>query len=132
MRPITLTMSAFGPYAEETVINFDELGQNGLYLITGDTGAGKTTLFDAIAYALFDESSNKDARDFKMFRSTYADEKAKTFVELVFENKGKTFKIHRDIKVSKKGDFSSAAALYDSDGNLISLRASEIRFPSPS
>ncbi len=126
MRPITLTMSAFGPYAEETVIRFDEFGKSGLYLITGDTGAGKTMLFDAIAFALFEKSSG-EARDYKMFRSKYADDKAKTYVELVFENKGKTYKIHRDIKISKKGEASTAAEFYAEDGTQLSSSRTDIK-----
>ena len=57
MRPITLTMNAFGTYLEETTIPFEQFGTSGLVLITGDTGAGKTTIFDAISYALYGETS---------------------------------------------------------------------------
>ena len=68
MRPTKLIISAFGPYAERTVIDLDRLGTNGLYLISGDTGAGKTTIFDAITYALFGRASGDSRDDTKLFR----------------------------------------------------------------
>ena len=72
MRPVILTMSAFGPYADKTTVDFNKLGSDGLYLITGTTGAGKTTIFDAITYALYGTASGKNRKD-SMFRSNYAD-----------------------------------------------------------
>lgn len=95
MRPIKLTVSAFGPYAGKTVLNLDELGANGLYLITGDTGAGKTTIFDAITYALYGEASG-DTREVSMFRSKYADAETPTEVELVFSYDGKIYTVKRN------------------------------------
>ena len=95
MRPIKLTVSAFGPYAGKTVLNLDELGANGLYLITGDTGAGKTTIFDAITYALYGEASG-DTREVSMFRSKYADAETSTEVELVFSYDGKIYTVKRN------------------------------------
>lgn len=97
MRPHKLTISAFGPYAGKTEIDFDKLGSNGLFLITGNTGAGKTTIFDAITYALFGEASG-NARNDSMFRSTYANESTPTYVELEFEYAGKQYKVRRSPK----------------------------------
>ena len=95
MRPIKLTVSAFGPYAGKTVLDLDKLGENGLYLITGDTGAGKTTIFDAITYALYGEASG-DNREASMFRSKYAEATTPTEVELVFSYAGKTYTVKRN------------------------------------
>lgn len=94
MRPQKLIISAFGPYAGLTEIDFDKLGTNGLFLITGDTGSGKTTIFDAITYALFGEASGEE-RDNTMFRSLYAAETTPTFVELEFKYAGKQYKVRR-------------------------------------
>lgn len=95
MRPIKLTVSAFGPYAGKMEFDFDKLGTGGLYLITGDTGAGKTTIFDAITYALYGDPSGNN-REVSMFRSKYADIKTPTFVRLVFNYKGKEYTIERN------------------------------------
>ena len=95
MRPIKLTVSAFGPYAGKTEFDFDKLGTGGLYLITGDTGAGKTTIFDAITYALYGDPSGNN-REVSMFRSKYADIKTPTFVRLLFNYKGKEYIIERN------------------------------------
>lgn len=95
MRPIKLTMSAFGPYASKTVLDLDKLGTSGLYLITGDTGAGKTTIFDAITFALYGEASG-DNRESTMFRSKYANAEIPTEVELAFQYAGKEYYIKRN------------------------------------
>lgn len=94
MRPLTLTMSAFGPYAGVTSLDMSRLGTEGLYLITGDTGAGKTTIFDAITFALYGEPSG-DTRESAMLRSKYAAVKTPTYVELTFENAGKRYNVRR-------------------------------------
>ena len=84
MKPVKLILSAFGPYAENTEIDFERLGGQGLYLITGDTGAGKTTIFDAIVFALYGEASG-DVRKSDMFRSKYARDDVPTFVHFISE-----------------------------------------------
>ena len=88
MRPLKLTIAGFGPYAGVQELNFETLGNSGLYLITGDTGAGKTTIFDAITFALFGEASG-DNRDPSMLRSKYAKAEDPTYVELIFSYDGK-------------------------------------------
>ena len=95
MRPLKLTVSAFGPYAKKQVIDFSGLGEQGLYLITGDTGAGKTTIFDAITYALFGAPSGEN-REVSMLRSKYADDETKTEVELTFCYAGKEYTVRRN------------------------------------
>ena len=126
MRPLLLKMSAFGPYAGNTVIEFDKLGDKGLYLICGDTGAGKTTIFDAICYALFGEASGK-LRDVSMLRSKYADDATPTEVELLFLHNDKEYRIVRNpeyYRPSKRGEGLTKqpqdACLYMPDGNVIS------------
>ncbi|MCR5292103.1 MAG: SMC family ATPase [Eubacterium sp.] len=126
MRPISIKMSAFGPYAGSVEIDMERLGENGLYLITGDTGAGKTTIFDAICFALFGEPSGPN-RDTGMFRSKYASPETPTEVEMVFLHAGKKYTVKRNpeyMRPSKKGDGVTKqvaeAELNLPDGNVVS------------
>jgi exonuclease SbcC len=95
MRPIKLIISAFGPYAKQVTLDLNKLGESGLYLITGTTGAGKTSIFDAITYALYDEPSG-DIRKDSMLRSKYASPEQETFVELTFVCKERTYTVRRN------------------------------------
>lgn len=95
MRPIKLVISAFGPYADKTEIELNQLGKNGLYLICGDTGAGKTTIFDAITFALYGEASGEN-RQASMFRSKYASPQVPTEVILTFMYGDKEYTVKRN------------------------------------
>ncbi len=117
MRPIKLTMSAFGPYAGKTVLELDKLGTHGLYLITGDTGAGKTTIFDAITFALFGAASG-DNRTPDMLRSKYADPETPTEVELVFDYAGKTYTIRRNPEYERPAKRGDKFVLQKADAEL--------------
>ena len=120
MRPITLTMSAFGPYAGQVVLDLSKLGDQGLYLITGETGAGKTTLFDAITYALYGEPSG-GTRDASMLRSKYAKDDTPTFVELTFSCKGQMYRVRRNpeyLRPSKNSKTAFTTQKADADMSL--------------
>lgn len=95
MRPIKLIISAFGPYADKCELDLSKLGQEGIYLITGDTGAGKTTIFDAITFALYGQTSG-GIREQEMLRSKYADKNTPTFVEMTFSYKQQIYTIRRN------------------------------------
>lgn len=125
MRPIKLTISAFGPYASKQVIDFEELKGRNIFVISGKTGAGKTTIFDAISYALYGEASG-ESRETDSLRSHFADDNTETYVELEFELRGEKYTVNRVPKQKKKrvrGDGytekSADATLTLPDGKVI-------------
>lgn len=128
MRPLKLTLSAFGPYAGEEVIDFSRFGSGGLYLISGDTGAGKTTIFDGISFALYGEASGEDRKP-DMFRSQYADPGTPTYAELVFSYQGKSYCIRRNppyLRPARRGggmtQENAAVSLTLPDGRTLSRK----------
>lgn len=88
MKPLKLTMTAFGPYKDTEVIDFSELEEHRLFVVSGNTGAGKTSIFDAICFALYGSASGEDRNDSKMLRSHFADDQVYTSVDYEFELKG--------------------------------------------
>lgn len=118
MRPLKLTMSAFGPYRNKTVLDFNRFGMSGLYLITGDTGAGKTTIFDAVKYAIYGVASG-DMREPGMFRSKYADESTATEVTLEFECGEEIYTIKRSPSYMKKKERGEGYTRKNADAVLI-------------
>ncbi|SHI49824.1 exonuclease SbcC [Butyrivibrio fibrisolvens DSM 3071] len=117
MRPLNLTISAFGPYKDKTIIDFTRLGERGLYLITGDTGAGKTTIFDAICFALYGEPSGS-SRDPKMFRCKYSEGSVPTFVELVFSYHGKEYRVKRNPEYERPALRGGGTTVQKADAEL--------------
>lgn len=125
MRPTKLTISAFGPYAGEIQLDMNALGDRGLYLITGDTGTGKTTIFDAIAFALYGNASGESRRP-KMLRSKYAPMDARTFVEMAFLYNETQYLVRRNpeyMRAKQRGEGETKekpdALLHMPDGRVI-------------
>ena len=131
MRPIELRMSAFGPYAGEERLNFEQLGKRGLFLIAGDTGAGKTTLFDAICFALYGQGSGgSHRRSSKSFRSDFAPDQADTWVEFTFEHRGARYRIRRSPEYRKAGRRTPRPAAVEMaclDDGRVWTRVEEVR-----
>ncbi|MDR1070722.1 MAG: SMC family ATPase, partial [Gracilibacteraceae bacterium] len=122
MRPLHLSMSAFGCYAGKCDLPFQDLGTEGLYLITGDTGAGKTMIFDAIAFALYGETSG-GVREPAMLRSKYAAPETETYVEFTFQYHDKVYKVRRSPSYERPKPKTTKAAeadLYLPDGRVVS------------
>lgn len=117
MKPLQLTMSAFGPYANTITIDFTKLGTSGLYLITGDTGAGKTTIFDAITYALYGETSGNQ-RDAGMIRSQYAKTNIPTYVELTFQYQKQIYTVRRNPEYERPKDRGEGTTVQKADATL--------------
>lgn len=118
MRPLKLGLSAFGPYAELQIIDFTSLKDKNIFLITGPTGAGKTTIFDAISYALFGEASGS-SRDKDSLRSDFASPETPTYIELEFELRGKTYKISRYPQQERKKARGEGFVLKNTEATLI-------------
>ena len=102
MRPLRLTISAFGPYLQKVAVDFEQFGEKGLYLISGNTGAGKSMLFEAICYALFGETVCGSDRTAKDLRNQNASDDEVTFVELEFQSGGRRFCIYRSPEYEEK------------------------------
>ena len=117
MRPEKLIMCAFGPYAGKVEVPFEDFGDHGIYLITGDTGAGKTTIFDAIVFALYGEASG-DFRKAHMLRSDFAAPEEKTYVELTFSNRGNTYTVMRNPEYLRPKTRGEGMTKESADGSL--------------
>lgn len=135
MKPLKIIMCAFGPYAERTEIDMTKLGNHGLYLVTGDTGAGKTTFFDAVCYALFNKASGDARNNAKLFRCKYAKPDTLTYVEMTFEYYGKKYTVYREppqMRPSKNSRGSGFTAhtcrhsLTAEDGTVLALKEDDI------
>ena len=120
MKPEKLVMSAFGSYADVVEIDFKNWKEHGLFLITGDTGAGKTTIFDAIIFALYGETSG-EYKESNMLRSQYAKPETPTFVELTFTYQNKRWKLIRNPKYERPAKRGDKMTREQANADLMSL-----------
>ncbi len=104
MKPMKLTLTAFGPYKDYEVIEFDKLQNHRLFVVSGKTGAGKTTIFDGISFALYGSASGEDRENKQMLRSDFAKDEVHTSVDLIFELHGETYRIFRQLGHVKQGN----------------------------
>ena len=131
MKPLSIEISAFGPYKDCIKIDFRKIGENGIFLITGDTGAGKTTIFDAIVFALYGNVSGSN-RQVSSVRSDFADPDTKTYVKLEFSHKGKVYIVERNpqyerIKKSGNGTTTQGAdASIETNGEVLTTGISNV------
>ncbi len=128
MKPLKITMSAFGPYSTVATVDFEkDIGSDGVFLVTGDTGAGKTTIFDAISFALYgDPSGGKERRDSKSFRSDYAAAATATFVEFTFSHKGSTYVVKRNPEYPREKKSGSGVTTEKASAEIKCLETGEI------
>lgn len=113
MKPLTLTMTAFGPYKDKETIDFTNLDGHSLFVISGNTGAGKTTIFDGICFALYGTASGQDRENNTMLRSDFAADETNTSVELIFELKGRTYRVLRQLGHVKQGNKTKTGERYE-------------------
>ncbi|GAB4073994.1 SMC family ATPase [Barrientosiimonas marina] len=113
MKPLTLTMTAFGPYKSTETVDFTQLNQHRLFIISGNTGAGKTTIFDGICFALYGSASGSDREDYRMLRSDFADDDTHTSVELTFSLNGHYYRILRQLGHVKQGNKTRTGERYE-------------------
>jgi exonuclease SbcC len=113
MKPLKLILTAFGPYKNNEVIDFSELQNNRLFVVSGNTGAGKTTIFDGICFALYGAASGEDRNDAKLLRSHFAEDDVHTSVELEFELHGRIYRILRQLAHTKQGNKGATGERYE-------------------
>lgn len=113
MKPVQLTMTAFGPYKGTEVIDFTKLESHRLFVVSGSTGAGKTTIFDGICFALYGQASGEDRTEARSMRSDFADDSMPTSVELIFEIQRRTYRVMRQIPYLKSGNKTETSAKYE-------------------
>lgn len=121
MKPISIRFKCFGPYKEEMFVDFEALEKNGLFLIYGETGAGKTTILDAICYALYGKSSGGNRGDLSAMRCKLAEPSEETLVEFTFDTNGKRYRFVRSLRFGRKNlmDFHNCMVL--EDGNFVPI-----------